>query len=140
MTPDTAKQIESLRRRLREVGSSGGSLEELNAIADEIRRLIMPIGAGAVTHLHSNNAVKFCEHITRATDTIVKTDCRSCGGKLKVGFQAFVCDLHGRCLPRYNPAGDMLDKWMNRKPESDIYRLCGKSHCSDFVAGVGGSD
>jgi hypothetical protein len=46
-----------------------------------------------------------------------------CGGKENDQFHvAHVCLIHRRCLPTLRPADPLA--WRERKPESEIYRLC----------------
>jgi hypothetical protein len=37
---------------------------------------------------------------------------------------SYACAARGRCLPKYQPKGNNLKAWRERKPESDIYALC----------------
>lgn len=68
-----------------------------------------------------------CEHLGQALSTTVKTDCKTCDGKRTMQVRVYACNLHTRCLPHYKPVE--LEKWLARKPESDIYKLC--HHCPD---------
>lgn len=43
------------------------------------------------------------------------------------------CDLHGACLPAYNPKGDQCVAWRKRD-ESKLFTLC--SECGDFEATI----
>ena len=73
------------------------------------------------------NYVK-CQYIRTATEP-VKTDCKTCN-VWYLFVQSYICEIHKRCLPNYNPTEENLSLWNTKKPESDIYTLC--SQCPDF--------
>lgn len=62
-----------------------------------------------------------CVHLGEGAGT-VKVECQTCNGRKMVDQKAHRCNVLGRCLPLYQPRD--LAKWTDRKPESDIYRLC----------------
>lgn len=51
----------------------------------------------------------------------VKVEC--CSGVEKL-LTAHECAVHGRCLPGFVRHDSAIAKWNERKPESDIYKLC----------------
>lgn len=63
-----------------------------------------------------------CLHLGKALDMTVKVDCKTCDGKQVVENRVYECEVHRRCLAHYQPVD--IDKWITRKPESDIYQLC----------------
>lgn len=67
------------------------------------------------------NCPTVCVHLGEAAGT-VKVECQTCNGKKMVDQQAHKCGVLGRCLPTYQPRD--LAKWKDRKPESEIYKLC----------------
>lgn len=71
-----------------------------------------------------------CVHLAAPVGT-VKVQCDTCQGKKSIDFPAHACEVHRRCLPSYRPTGEALEKWRERKPESDIYRLC--AGCDSFT-------
>ncbi len=75
------------------------------------------------------NCRAVCVHAGDAVPDIL-TRCKSCKGNVLIKQEARVCDLYGRCLPGFEPHGDELADWVERKPESDIYRLC--RSCPEF--------
>lgn len=71
-----------------------------------------------------------CRFIGQAMTPIkVSCNCPDNPTNTKI-VSVFQCQIHGRCLPGFNPTGEDLEKWEERKPESDIYRLC--LRCDDF--------
>lgn len=68
---------------------------------------------------------KECKHKGQPKGT-VKVEC--CSGVDKL-LTAHECAVHGRCLPSFQCHGAGLEKWRDRKPESDIYKLC--CQCTD---------
>lgn len=72
-----------------------------------------------------------CVHLGEQVSA-VKVTCTNCRGEKQVMRPVHRCPLHGRCLPTYEPIGELLTEWQQRKPESDIYTLC--HLCDDFDA------
>lgn len=62
-----------------------------------------------------------CTHIQEYYDR-AKVTC-------SLSFEAYKCSLHKYCIPNWKPKGMALEKWYNRKPESNIFRLC--EYCPD---------
>lgn len=132
-----SQRIAQLRQallRLRHQGASEDELwvvqQEYTKAVDDYQRKLPKVTRPAASVQQSFAA---CMHQRTPLNSIVKVQCASCGGALKVGYQAFECAIHGRCLPRYKPHGEWVEKWHERKPESDLYHLCGAGFCSQFA-------
>lgn len=66
-----------------------------------------------------------CPHLGPAIQRdgiVVKVKCGCSGQERDQQHAAHECAIHRRCLPTLIPAD--LKAWEERKPESDIYRLC----------------
>mgnify|MGYP000853843823 CR=1 FL=1 len=122
--------VVELRNKIAMFRINGGTADEVTAVIQELRQLE---SHGRKPSAIGLTPVVGCEHRGKPVRPNIKVACQTCGGNLKdVEYTPYECSQFGRCLPSYKPKNEQLELWKVRKPESDLYHLCGSDYCAFY--------